>query len=275
MASGDEAATYTYGHSGVVVDVHARRSAGREAAFFLPYLGPGMRLLDAGCGPGSITVGLAETLGSGEVVGVDVEPAVLEAARTFAAERGVTNVRFVAGSAFALPFPYAAFAAAFAHTLLEHVGDGVAALRENPRVVKPGGVIGVRDADWGSGVFAPDDALLSDAMTLYERVWRHNGGHPNCGRYLPALLRAGGFSRITTSASFRWDGSAGESRAFGELLAARLLLPNFAGPILAMGWSDEAMLARIADTCLAWSRRPDAFAGMMMVEAVGRVEAAE
>src|SRR3712207_1164606 len=98
-----EAATYTYGHSGVVVDVHARRSAGREAAFFLPYLKPGMRLLDAGCGPGSITVGLAEALGSGEVIGVDVEPGVLETARKLAAERGMTNVRFAAGSVFALP----------------------------------------------------------------------------------------------------------------------------------------------------------------------------
>ena len=269
LSSENEAATYTYGHSPVVVGVHARRSAGREAAFLLPYLEPGMRLLDVGCGPGSITVGLAEVLASGTVVGLDREPRVLDAACALTVERGVANVRFTAGSAFALPFADAAFDAALAHTLLEHVGDGVAVLREIRRVLRPGGLIGVRDADWGSGVFAPDDPLVAEAMMLYERVWRHNGGHPHCGRYVHALLREAGYARIATSASFRWDGSRDESRAFGELLANRLRLPNFAGPILANGWSDKMTLARIGDACLAWSRRPDAFAAMVMVEAVG------
>ena len=41
---------------------HARRTAVRNAAFLLPHLTPGMRLLDVGCGPGSITIGLAEAI---------------------------------------------------------------------------------------------------------------------------------------------------------------------------------------------------------------------
>jgi SAM-dependent methyltransferase len=269
----DVDATYTYGHTPGVVAVHARRSAAREAGFFLPHLRPGMRLLDAGCGPGSITVGLASAVAPGDVVGVDFSVDVLEEGRALAAERGLTNLRFEAADVLALPFPDASFDAVFAHTLLEHVGDGVSALRELRRVLRPGGVIGVRDCDWASGVFAPDDDAVAEAMALYERVWRQNGGHPRCGRYLRGLLGAAGFAEIRTSASFRWDGSAEESRAFGELLAHRLALPNFAGPIVESGWCDGARLEQIIAACLAWSRHPDAFAEMVMVEAVGRAPA--
>ena len=60
------------------------------ARFLLPHLRAGMRLLDCGCGPGSITVGLAEAIASGEAVGIDIEPTQLAFARAHAAEKGVT-----------------------------------------------------------------------------------------------------------------------------------------------------------------------------------------
>src|SRR3712207_2477179 len=88
------------------------RTAEREGAFFLPYLRPGMRVLDVGCGPGTITVGLAAAVAPGEVVGVDRASRALEQARALAAERGVANVRFETADLHALPFPDAAFDAA-------------------------------------------------------------------------------------------------------------------------------------------------------------------
>ncbi len=125
-------------------------------------------------------------------------------------------------------------------------------------------------------MFWPDDPLVRQAADLYVRVWRHNGGHPTLGRRLRAVLRAAGFTDIVTSTSFRWDGSQGDSTdssaAFGQLLAQRLLLPNFANPILANGWADQDTLTRIADACTAWSAHPDAYAAMIMSEAVARTE---
>ena len=83
----------------------AARTASREVAFFLSHLRSGMRVLDVGCGPGSITLGLAEVVAPAEVVGVDLQPAQVEQARALATERQATNVRFEVASIYELPFP--------------------------------------------------------------------------------------------------------------------------------------------------------------------------
>src|SRR5437870_3093703 len=83
----------------------AQRTAADQAEFFLPYLHSGMRLLDCGSGPGSITLDLAETVAPGEVVGIDLQPWQVELARALAIERGVGNVRFEVGDIYHLPFP--------------------------------------------------------------------------------------------------------------------------------------------------------------------------
>src|SRR5260370_16939704 len=57
------------------------RTAARDAAFFLPFLRPGMRVMDVGCGPGTITVGLAEVVPPGRVDGFDLHPSMLHRAR--------------------------------------------------------------------------------------------------------------------------------------------------------------------------------------------------
>ncbi len=93
------AETYTHGYDLRYVDaILTQRRAGEALAFLLPHLRPGLRVLDCGCGPGSITADVAELVAPGEVVGVDLEPSQLEIARQRAAERGLANGRS-AGSA--------------------------------------------------------------------------------------------------------------------------------------------------------------------------------
>ena len=65
---------YTLGYSPQTIQQLQRRTAANEAGFLLPHLSAGMRLLDCGCGPGSITAGLAEAVAPGQAVGVDIEP---------------------------------------------------------------------------------------------------------------------------------------------------------------------------------------------------------
>ena len=84
-----------YGYNSPVVQ---RRYEAREAKpvadFFIPYLQPGMTLLDCGCGPGTIALGLAEAVAPDQVTGIDLEPSMIERALAIARERHTENVRF-------------------------------------------------------------------------------------------------------------------------------------------------------------------------------------
>src|SRR5215510_14745958 len=78
---------YTFGYSPTTVQRLARRTAARRASFFLPYLRAGMHVLDCGCGPGSITIGLADVVPPREVVGIHNTPPFRSLALAPAAEQ--------------------------------------------------------------------------------------------------------------------------------------------------------------------------------------------
>jgi len=118
---------------------HARRSAATQAAFFLPYLRPAMRLLDCGCGPGTITAGFAAVLHAGEVIGLDLDEAALARARATATQQQLPNIRFDVGDLYHLPYPDGSFDAVFSHAVLEHLGQPDTTLREIYRVLRPVG----------------------------------------------------------------------------------------------------------------------------------------
>lgn len=244
---------YTHGYSPAVVQVMAVRTAEHEAGFFLPFLHPGLRLLDVGCGPGTITLGLARAIAPGELVGLDIDPGSVAVAEAAAREQGVTNVRFEVGRAEALPFPEASFDAVFEHTLLEHVTDPLSVLGEMRRVLRPGGCVGLRDGDWGSNIFVPAFAPeLEAAFALYERWWRHRGGDPRFGRRQRSLLRAAGFGRLKTSAgAMIWLSP-------GEFFASRLTASDFVDQVVALGWIDRAAPEQWALRFRDWNQDPDA-----------------
>src|SRR5216684_404008 len=85
--SGTPREVYTHGYGVWAREWMSQRRAGEAADFFLPHLRPGMRVLDCGCGPGSITVDLATAVAPGEVIGIDIEQSQLDTARALAAER--------------------------------------------------------------------------------------------------------------------------------------------------------------------------------------------
>jgi SAM-dependent methyltransferase len=262
------ARNYIHGYRKSLVDGMAARTTEREGAFFLPHLRPGLRLLDAGCGPGSITLGFARVITPGEVVGIDIEPAMVEAARQSARKSEVTNARFEAGNAMELPFSDGAFDAVFAHTLLEHVPDPQRVVGELRRVLKPGGVVGVRDGALSGLVIYPPDPILTEYVELFKRLWQHNGGNPDQGFRTRGLLRVAGFDDLQTSVgSIYFLGTAGEA------YAQEVVAPRFADRVVELGWTNRSRLEQYAAAWRQWGENPDAFMASIMVETVGWVPA--
>jgi SAM-dependent methyltransferase len=173
------------------------------------------------------------------------------------------------GTAQALPFPDASFAAVFAHTLLEHMPEPLAVVREMRRVLVPRGVLGVRDGDTGARLLYPPDRAVQDAVALYERFWEHNGGHPQQGREQRALLHTAGFRDLQTSAG---TATAHPIRDAADYFAGRLTGPPLADTTLALGWTDRPTLERYAQVLRTWAQHPDALWTTIMVESVGWAE---
>ena len=186
---------YSHGHHKSVVNAHAIRTAEDCAAYLLPELKPGMMLLDVGCGPGSITVDLAERVAPGQVIGLDRSDDVLTQAAELAALRGIENATFVSGNIYDLEFDDDTFDVVHAHQVLQHLTDPVAALYEMRRVVKPGGIVAVRDADFHGMSWYPELPELADWMATYQQIARGNRAEPDAGRHFISWAQAAGFPR--------------------------------------------------------------------------------
>jgi len=248
---------------------HARRTAERNAAFFLPHIKPGIRLLDIGCGPGSITLGLAARVAPGEAVGVDASEEAIASARRRAEEQASANARFETADAYALPFDDGTFDAAFMHAVLQHLRDPLAALREAHRVLKPGGVIGVADADHDGTIIAPEDPLLWRSFAVADEVRQIRGGDVRVGKRLRALLHEAGFERSVGSVSAGADGTAEAVQWVGESQAQYHAAPAYVDYVVERGISTKEEMRAISDAWRRWGADPGAFWARFWCEAVG------
>ena len=270
--------TYTHGHAESVLRSHRSRTVANSAGYLRGELRAGLRVLDVGCGPGTITLDLARAVVPGEVVGVDAAPAVLAEAASLAA--GATDavdlrLSFQVADVEALPFEDGAFDVVHAHQVLQHLPDPVAALREMRRVTRPGGVVAVRDVDYATMTWAPQSDGLTEWLELYREVARADGGEPDAGRYLVGWALAAGFSAadLFTSAG-AWAYAGAEAAWWAEVWAERAVASSFAEHAVAHGLADDVLLEEIADAWREWAGAPGAWFGMLHGELLARVPVA-
>jgi SAM-dependent methyltransferase len=165
----------------------------KDRAYDLLRLGPGVRVLDVGCGPAIDTVPMARRVGpTGLVLGIDRDPATIEEANRTATREGVgAFTRHSAGEATALGLAADAVDAVYCERVLQHISwiDARQVVREIVRVVRPGGRVVVVDTDWATLSIAADDPWLERRVVSEHWLGFAN---PFSGRHLPPLARASG-----------------------------------------------------------------------------------
>ncbi|KAK2071245.1 hypothetical protein P8C59_005684 [Phyllachora maydis] len=192
-----EETNYRQGYSKSTLASHASRTAESDAAFLFPHLKPGARVLDVGCGPGTITVGLAKHVGpGGSVVGIDLSDHVLDLARAHLAHNpdreGSAEITFQTGNVLSgLPFADGEFDVVYVSQVFLHLPpeDDVRAAQEMRRVLRRGGLLAAREV--GDMLWWP--ACLHLDRKFNRKLIANTGRKEFIGGSMPKLLRTAGF----------------------------------------------------------------------------------
>ena len=193
---------YTMGYSEEFLKLLGRRSMETHAKHLLPHLKSGLRVLDFGCGPGTISIGLAKAVEPGEVHGIDMDDSQIGLAQSAAVAGGHGNATFRVGDVTDLPFEDGSFDVANCHAVLMHVPDTKAVMGEVKRVLKPGGIISSREMIVASSFLEPGSSSTAAAWATFSNLIAANGGHPQMGKELKNTFLDAGFSDVRASASF-------------------------------------------------------------------------
>lgn len=143
----------------------------------------GMRVLEIGSGAGDVALMLAELVGtSGQVVGVDVNPAILETARQRAANAGLKNVEFIVDDARTLAFEEK-FDALVGRFVLMYMADPGKAFSKLITHLKPGGIVAFQEPEYTlyPAYSHPDTPLMNQLIKWILDVFKHSGAHLNMG----------------------------------------------------------------------------------------------
>ena len=193
---------YTMGYDEEFQQLLRRRSAETHAARLLSQIRPGTRILDFGCGPGTISVGLAKAVAPGELHGIDMEESQIEMARAAAAAGGHSNAFFQVGD---VTDPSVRRLRVRRRSLQRRP-------HARPRHPCGSGRSGPRAQTRGHGVhpesiisasfFEPDLGSLNGAVVTFARLLEANGGHPEMGKRIKHELVKAGFCDPVSSAEF-------------------------------------------------------------------------
>lgn len=264
--------SYTLGHHESVLRSHRWRTAENSAGYLLPHLSAGAKVLDLGCGPGTISADLADRVGpEGAVLAVDSAPEVIDLARADHGTGRHGNLTFAVQDAMRLDLPDDSFDVTHAHQVMQHLQDPVGALRELRRVTRPGGVVAVRDADYAAMTWHPQSDGLDQWLSVYHRTARLNGAEPDAGRRLLAWAHEAGFEDVAPSASV-WCFATPEDRAWwGGLQADRIVDSAVAEQAVNASIADREALQSMSAAWRAWAADESAWFAVLHGEVLCRV----
>ena len=245
------------------------RNAAEYADFVLPLIHAEDLVIDVGCGPGSITLGLAQV--AGHVTGVDLDEAEFTDARMHAAENGIDNVEFQQGSIYRLDLADSSFDVCTLFSMLETLDDPLAGLAEVRRLLKPGGLVGAASIEYGGLILhGPGESLLRRFYELRLLLWEAQGDvHPYRGRELRGLLSAAGFTQIEAHTTYFSHGTEERVQTFGLGRAADCRDEWYTGGLAEHGLASEDEIDALEQAWIRWAESPDSFAAFAWGRAIG------
>lgn len=260
---------HSLGYSDDATRALRRFTAEANCAHVLPYLRPGLRALDFGCGTGSISLGLARAVAPGEFHGVDLIAAHVEWARSAAASQGQDNAAFhVIDDLARLPFPDGYFDAVNCHDILMYIPDTPSALAELRRVLKPGGIIGCREMICDSSFTFPDLGAMKTAWEVFTDLIAFDDGHPQMGKELKDRLLAAGFENVRARASFDTYGAPAEVTFISAFITQWFFSPDVRDFAVGNGLATAAVWDRMRVAFGRWKDQPEAMASVAYGEAL-------
>ena len=257
-----------FGYSEEMIQSLMRRNAATNAAHLLPYLSPGLRVLDVGCGPGNISVGLAEAVSPGALYGIDREESQVDLARAIASSLQHENATFQVGEATSLSFEDGFFDVVHFHDVLMHIPDTQAVLAEVKRVLKPGGFISCREMIGQSCFTYPDYGIMGKAWEMFEDLIATDEGHPQMGKDLKTQLALAGFANARISASFDMHSTPEEIEFIYGIANQWFLSREMEDIALQYGASTVELTEAIRVAYQRWKDDPGAMCALAFGEAV-------
>lgn len=265
-----------YAYSKEVTSTLQSRTVHKDAAFILPFIKAGMKILDFGCGPGSITITLAELLAphNGQIVGIDIARNQIDAANALLekqAQELKPIVTFSQGSVYDLnTCQDQQFDMVFGNAVMYHLADKEKAISELKRVLKPNGLIAIRDSYDAATIVQPILPRHQAMLNVLTKFGALSGGDNDFGIKQPQFLREHGFEVLSRSASFEMvDLSMLKSVEFTKKV---LYDAKFQKAALDLGFVKSATeFEEFEQGAMEWSNHPDAFIARARMECVAKM----
>ena len=262
---------YTLGFSDAILEAFRRNTAEANAGHLLPHLESGQRILDFGCGPGSISLGLADAVKpTGEMHGIDMEKSQIELARAMASARGCDNAVFQVADVADLPYEDGYFDAAHCHVVLTHVPDTARALKEVKRVLKPGGLISCREMVCLGSFTHPDFGVIMKSWEIFADLLEADDGHPQMGRELKRHLLRGGFEDVEITANYDIYSGPEDVEFIYNVALQWFVSDEIMDAAIQYGAATREWADRIKDAYVLWREHPGAFCALAYGTAIAR-----
>lgn len=263
---------YAHGHSEATIKAHNQRNADTCARFLLPYLNDGTSVLDLGCGPGSITADFAQRVGNGKVVGIDRGETAIESAR---ATHKRPNLEYVVGDITELPFPDDTFDIVYAHQVFVHLSPETQerALKEARRVCKPGGIVGLREAqiDHDTLMYPIDPIIIKLVDTIRHRAVS-SGAYDQAASHMPEIAERVGFQpdAIQRNISLETYGSIETRASYAQIWTVRGAEKPLVDYAVGNGLLTQEEMASLPDRLQKWRDTPHAWLAIVQLEMIFR-----